>query len=231
MTSNFSIIDSEVDKTALVYSGARVKNSLLCTGTSIGNYSRVDYSKLNEKVRIDRNNHIYQSSLARYSYTGMGVVVMHAEIGAFTSISWNVSIGGADHAYSRMTQHSFLYNDVDNIRPDTETTAYDRFVKPVTVGCDVWIAAGAVITRGVTIGHGAVIGANSVVTKDIPPYAIAVGSPAKIIKYRFSSDVISLLLELKWWDWPIAKIKANYSILVEQPKIDRLKELLRDSNG
>lgn len=231
MTVSFLSIDSTIAETALVYSGARIRNSILCTESSVGNYSRVDNSTLSEKVRIDRNNHIYESTLSRFSYTGMGSVVMHAEIGAFTSISWNVSIGGADHDYSRMTQHSFLYNDVDNIRPDTETAAYDRFANPVNVGCDVWIAAGAVITRGVTIGHGAVIGANSVVTRDVPAYGIAIGSPAKVIKYRFSSDVISLLLELKWWDWPIAKIKANYSILVEQPKIDRLKELLRDSNG
>jgi len=231
MASDFSIIDSEIDKTALVYSGARIRNSKLYSGASVGDNSRVDYSTLAEKVRIDRNNHIYQSSLSRYSYTGMGSVIMHAKIGAFTSISWHVSIGGADHDYSRMTQHSFLYNDVDNIRPKTEIAAYDRFINPVTVGCDVWIAAGAVITRGVTVGHGAVIGANAVVTRDVPAYAIAVGSPAKVLKYRFSSEIISLLFELKWWDWPIAKIKANYSILVEQPKMDKLKELLRDSNG
>ncbi|NMF48123.1 chloramphenicol acetyltransferase [Pseudoalteromonas arctica] len=226
MIPDFSAIDSDIDKTALIYSGARIRGTILNKGVSVGNFSRVDYSKLGEKVRVDRNNHIYQSSLSRFSYTGMNTVIMHSSIGAFTSISWNVSIGGADHDYSRMTQHSFLYNAVDSIRPDLETIAYDRFNKPVTIGCDVWIAAGAVITRGVTIGHGAVIGANAVVTKNVPPYAIAVGSPAKVIKHRFSSDIVSLLLQLRWWDWSDDKLKKYYDVVSQAPDIKTLKLLL-----
>ena len=224
--SEKNIIDSVLDESAEVFFKSRVKNSVLKANTIVGDFSRVDYSELGEKVRIDRNNHIYQSSLSRFSYTGMNTVIMHSSIGAFTSISWNVSIGGADHDYSRMTQHSFLYNTVDNIRPDLETIAYDRFNKAVTIGCDVWIAAGAVITRGVTIGNGAVIGANAVVTKDVPPYAIAVGSPAKVIKYRFSSDIISILLQLKWWDWSDDKLKKYYDVVSQAPDIKTLKLLL-----
>jgi acetyltransferase-like isoleucine patch superfamily enzyme len=80
---------------------------------------------------------------------------------------------------------------------------------PVIIGNDVWIGAGAIILSGVTIGDGAIVGAGSVVTHDIPPYAIVAGNPAKIIRYRFSKNQIDKLLEIAWWNWGEDKIKAN----------------------
>ncbi|GEB69779.1 Putative acetyltransferase [Pseudoalteromonas carrageenovora] len=222
--------NSVISKDAKIYKYSRVKESAVHDKSSVGDNSRVDFSTLHKNVRIDRNNHIFQSLISRYTYTGMNTVIMHASIGSFTSISWNVSIGGANHDYNRTTQHSFLYNDIDNIRASSESAPYDRFEAPVSVGNDVWIAAGAVVTRGVVIGDGAVVGANAVVTKDVPPYSIVAGSPAKIIKYRFSAEIIELLLKIKWWEWPIEKIKANYSLLAEQPSAKGLKEILRVSN-
>ncbi|MEF1248680.1 hypothetical protein [Vibrio owensii] len=217
---------SSIPDSCVVYQGARVKESQLGERCSVGNFSRVDYSALGDFVRVDRNNQIYSSKLGRYSYTGMGTVIMCAEVGAFCSVSWNVSIGGAEHDYTRMTQHSFLYNEHDGIRPNGVVCPYERFEKKVVLGSDVWIATGAVITRGVTIGHGAVVAANAVVTKDVPPYAIVVGSPARIIKYRFSKEVIELLLNIEWWNWPIETIKENYSLLSEKPTVHSLECLL-----
>ena len=77
------------------------------------------------------------------------------------------------------------------------------------MGNDVWIGAHSVILSGVKIGNGAIIGANSVVSKDIPDYAIAVGSPAKVVGLRFQQSTIDLLLSTKWWDWPLEKIIIN----------------------
>lgn len=85
---------------------------------------------------------------------------------------------------------------------------------PVVIGNDVWLAEGVRILTGVTIGDGAVIGTRSVVTHDIPPYAIAAGVPAKVIRYRFSPEVIEKLLKVRWWDWPLEKILENAKILV-----------------
>lgn len=79
----------------------------------------------------------------------------------------------------------------------------------VIIGNDVWIAYGATILSGVRIGDGAVVGAQSVVTKDVPPYAIVAGNPAKIVKYRFSPEIIEKLLEIRWWDWPKEKMEKN----------------------
>ena len=78
---------------------------------------------------------------------------------------------------------------------------------PCHIGNDVWIGRNAVIKDGVTVGDGAIIGTSAVVTKDVPPYAIVVGVPARIIRYRFSPEIIEALLELRWWDLPLEKIQ------------------------
>jgi virginiamycin A acetyltransferase len=83
----------------------------------------------------------------------------------------------------------------------------------ITIGNDVWIGHDAVILSGVTIGNGAVVGARSVVTRDIPPYAIAVGQPAKIVRYRFGEQTIEALQQIAWWDWDISEIRKAAPIL------------------
>jgi tetrahydrodipicolinate N-succinyltransferase len=79
----------------------------------------------------------------------------------------------------------------------------------IMIGNDVWIGAGALILSGVTIGDGAIVGAGSVVTHDVPPYAVVGGVPAKIIRFRYNKDQIEALLKIAWWNWNIEKIKAN----------------------
>ncbi len=216
---------SDVSETAVIYKSARVINSRCEAESVIGEFSRVKESVLMDNVRIDRNNYIENSSIDRFSYTGMNSVVMHSDIGSFCSISWNVTIGGANHDYSRVAQHSFLYNDRDRLRPGN-VKGYDRFSQKLTIGNDVWIASGAVVTRGVSIGDGAVVGANAVVTRDVPPFSIVVGSPARVIGYRFSDEVIELLLELKWWDWSKEKITESFQFLNDKPDVEKLRKLL-----
>lgn len=89
---------------------------------------------------------------------------------------------------------------------------------PIIIGNDVWICANVVILPGVTIGDGAIVAAGAVVTKDVPPYAIVGGVPAKIIKYRFSEDVINELIKIKWWNWEIDKIEENMEYLYQPDK-------------
>ena len=92
----------------------------------------------------------------------------------------------------------------------------------IVVGNDVWIGYEAVILAGVTIGDGAIIGSRAVVTKDVPPYTIVGGVPAKSIRKRFSDDTISALLKIKWWDWPEERIRHHISD-IQSGRIDRLQ--------
>lgn len=107
--------------------------------------------------------------------------------------------------------------------PEFKKDPHWRVKGDVVIGNDVWIGHGACLLSGVTIGDGAVVGAWAVVAKDIPPYAIAVGNPARVIKYRFSEDVIKRLMEVKWWDLPDEKINALIPLLLSN-RIDEFFE-------
>jgi len=218
---------NKINPTVQIYKEVEIINSTIFENSSVGDFSRIKKSFLAENVTIDRNNYIDESNISRFSYTGKNTTIIGCSVGAFCSISWNVSIGGANHDYKRVAQHSFLYNSNIGLMPAGVNKAYDRFSDALKIGNDVWIASGAVITRGLTIGDGAVIGANSVVTKDIPPYAVVVGSPARIIKYRFTKEVIELLLKLGWWDWPQEKIKSNFRMLSSEPNAIELSRFLK----
>lgn len=100
----------------------------------------------------------------------------------------------------------------------------------ITIGNDVWIATGVTILSGVSIGNGAVIGANSLVNKNIPAYSIAAGSPASIIKLRFSNDKVNELEKIKWWDLPLHEIE-EYVELLQSSEIDKLIETIKNSKN
>lgn len=125
-------------------------------------------------------------------------------IGGFCSIAKGVLFQSYFHDAERLTTH-FILHHVFQEEWGKELTAKG----PIVVGNDVWIGAQCVILSGVTIGNGAIIAANSVVNKDVPPYAVVAGSPAKIIKYRFPEAEIALLEQLQWWEWPVEKIRQH----------------------
>ncbi len=126
------------------------------------------------------------------------------KIGKFCSIApgTRIIIGGG-HRMDWITTYPFsnLFEEAEHIEGHPTTKG------DIVIGNDVWIGTESVILSGVEIGDGAVVGARSVVTKDVPPYAIAAGNPAKIIRYRFDEITIKKLMELKWWDWPMNVIE------------------------
>ena len=128
-------------------------------------------------------------------------------IGRFCSIAYGVTIiASGEHNYQGVANYPFaamFNNDVDR---DTLSKG------SVFIGNDVWLGANSIILSGVTIGDGAVIAAGAVVVGSVPPYAIVGGVPARIIKYRFSSEIIDSLLQVAWWNWPLPQIRGNLSI-------------------
>jgi acetyltransferase-like isoleucine patch superfamily enzyme len=168
-------------------------------GVKIGKYA-YGYSK-----------HCYKNSLLK-------------EVGAFTSINDSVRIGEVNHPLTFISTHPILYT------PENEILGYegvpgilndkdiiDVYSIPtndkIVIGNDVWIGANAIILPGVTIGDGAVVGAGAVVTKDVAPYAIVGGVPAKLIRYRFTQKEIEVLLTVKWWQWDISRIREESNLL------------------
>ena len=137
-------------------------------------------------------------------------------IGKFCSLAKDITIfGGGEHIISRATTFPFVLLFAEN-RPERLIDGKNK--GETAIGHDVWIGVGATIMSGVKIGNGAVIGAKAVVARDIPDYAIAVGNPAKIIRYRFESKTIERLLTLSWWNWDLPKILANLNLLYQNPE-------------
>lgn len=147
--------------------------------------------------------YVNDSIIGDYTYMGINTTMNFTKIGKFCSLARNVDIGGFDHDYRKVTtMPAFRFKQMLN--GGGKIPEKTKHTELCEIGNDVWIAAGAQILHKVKIGDGAVVGGGAVVTKDVPPYAIVAGVPAKIIGYRCSEKYIEILEKIKWWDWPEA---------------------------
>lgn len=208
------------------YRNVIIRDSEIGSNVVLGDDSFISGSIIGDNVVVERRNMLFNSRIGSYCSVGVNGMIRYAKIGKYCSIAWNSSIGGTEHHIHRLTTSFFpfdkTYGIVDQNKLEDLELAYS---KPVTVGNDVWIAAGTQVLRGVNVGDGAVLGGGTIVTKDVPPYEIWAGVPAKKIGQRFSDEIIAELMEIKWWDLPIDDIKDNIDLFRKDIDMDFISEL------
>jgi acetyltransferase-like isoleucine patch superfamily enzyme len=134
-------------------------------------------------------------------------------IGRYSSIAYTAAAFGANHPMNAKSTHAIFYNPALG---ETDVDLVER--TKLTIGSDVWMGHNSIVLNGVeSIGHGAVIGAGSVVHKDVPPYAVVVGHPARVVRYRFSDEIIEELLAEQWWERSFEDLKAEGLEKFQQP--------------
>jgi len=165
---------------------------------------------LGRYTEVGERTSMIETSLGDYSYVVNDGEIIYTTIGKFCSIAAMVRINPGNHPMWRATQSHFTYRASAYFDDaDDEAAFFDwRRAHPVAIGHDVWIGHGAIILPGRSVGDGAVVAAGAIVTKDVPPYAIVAGTPARILRPRFEGAVATRLRALQWWDWDHARLRG-----------------------
>ena len=169
------------------------------------------------KTSIIRRGCVLDSShVGRYSRVQVNTKVAYTDIGNFSAIGRDSVLGLGQHPTNYLTTNSIFYKRGSwGFHDDwCEEIEYEENAR-IHIGNDVWVGRNSMILDGVTIGDGAIVAAGAVVTKDVPPYAVVGGVPARVLKYRFASQIIERLLEIKWWNLPdeeITRVKELFHI-------------------
>lgn len=193
------------------------------------------FSIISANAKVDKTAYIYRGVKAKnavigeHSYIAANTDIENAEIGKFCSIADHCRIGMSGHSLQCISTSPIFTQKLNALQEkwvENDVFDYKGIEERVYVGNDVWIGSHVLIKGGVTIGNGAVIGAGAVVTKDVPPYAVVGGVPAKVIRYRFSEDIVKFLEELEWWNLPESELKKHIELFQkEEVKIGDLKRL------
>ena len=164
--------------------------------------------QIDKTAKVGTGSNCIGVTMGRYSYMGKNNSVCNASIGSFCSIASYCAIGGGAHPLDMVSTSPVFYKG-KNIFGKNFANISKEINQTVLIGNDVWIGENVFINDGISIGDGVVIGAHSVVTHDIPAYAVVAGVPARVIRYRFSEEEIEKLLAMKWWDWSEELLRKN----------------------
>lgn len=161
-------------------------------------------------VEIAEGTRVLNSTIGDYSYTDRFADIANATVGRFANIASFARIGATDHPMQQASLHHFLYRSAsywDDAEDDAAFFAA-RAARRAHVGHDTWIGHGAMVMPEVTVGHGAVLAAKAVATRDVAPYTVVAGVPARVVRRRFPEPVAERLIALAWWDWDHARLRA-----------------------
>lgn len=189
-----------------------LKNVITDPSISVGEYTMYN-DFVNDPTQFEKNNVLYHYPINHDKLI----------IGKFCSIACGAKFlfNSANHTMRSLSTYPFpLFFEEWDLDKKNVADSWDN-KGDIVIGNDVWIGYEAVILAGVTVGNGAIIGTRAVVTKNVPPYTIVGGIPAKPIRKRFSEDVIARLLELKWWDWTKERIVQNIEA-IQSGNLERL---------
>jgi acetyltransferase-like isoleucine patch superfamily enzyme len=165
-----------------------------------------------------------QVTLKDFTYIMDNCSIAKTEIGKFCSIGPGCNIGLGKHPSDTfISTHPIFFSNQEQCQVSFADKSYFNEYGDIHINNDVWLGANVTVVDGITIGNGAIVATGSVVTKDIPPYAIVGGVPAKIIKYRFSQDEIYRLLDLKWWDFDIDYLQKNHLLFHNISYLNKLE--------
>lgn len=177
-------------------------------------------STVHPTSKLEAGSQFVNSTMAKHSFCGYDCSILNCDVGAFCSIASRVTIGGIAHPMHFVSTSPVFLSHRDSVKAKFSRHDYLPTIR-TTIGNDVWIGDGTFIKAGISIGDGAVVGMGSVVTKDVAPYAIVAGNPARLVRYRFEPEVIQALLRMAWWnldDHALARVATQF---------DRPIELLR----
>ena len=173
--------------------------------------ARVTKCELGVYTEIAEGVQFTESSLGDYSYLMERCDIIYTGIGKFTNIASDVRINPGNHPMEWVSQHHFLYRcRMYGFRDEDNSAFFEwRRRQRVTIGHDCWIGHKAIILPGVTIGNGAVVAAGAVVTRDVAPYSVVAGVPAKVVSKRFPKQIWETLEATEWWDWDHETLKSR----------------------
>jgi len=178
--------------------------------------------------RIGENSYVYNTTLGAYTYLSQNVTIMNTTVGKFCSIAQGACISLGMHPNHTFVSTSPVFFSIhEQCGVTFADQPYFEEMGKTIIGNDVWIGVNAIVKDNITIGDGAIIGAGAIVTKDVPPYAIVIGNPARILRYRFTDEQISFLLNFKWWDKNPSWLRDNFKLL---HNIDEFISTLKDDH-
>ncbi len=218
---------------------AILRNAQVLAGTRladhcvIGHRARVGRSTLGERCTLEPEVELFNATLAdhvqlqrevsatdvridRFTYVGRRAYLNLVTVGAFSSIGPAVLAGLGDHPSDLGSTSPALYSTRGQCGDSFATVDLFPERRPTVIGNDVWLGARVFVRDGLSIGDGAIVAAGAVVTRDVPPYAIVGGTPAKVIRFRFPEDIVSRLLAIAWWTWPDARLREAQPLLASR---------------